>query len=211
MGVAMYIGREQSAGGDKLFRSMVTLFSVAVAPVAVPMLAGLVTRKVTTRAALAGFLIGVTVGLVMLRTVPDAFHFGGVAWKQENAIFFGTLLTTLLVTTIVSVFDPARAHLKPSAGEFMRRLESPIGTLPEDRSDSTDQANVISPFRVVGTCTAIVGVMLIAVTPWTITAIGRALDLGLGAFLLISGVYVAWRSGAGPGKAPATVRSEDTP
>ena len=49
--------------GEQLFRNMVTLFSIATAPVAVPMILGLLSRRVTNAGAIIGFFCGLAVGL----------------------------------------------------------------------------------------------------------------------------------------------------
>ena len=43
LGTALLIG---DVGGEGLFRSMIKLFSVATAPVAIPMITGLLSRRV---------------------------------------------------------------------------------------------------------------------------------------------------------------------
>lgn len=197
LAVAFCIVSGEGAGGDKLFRSMITLFSVATAPVAVPMLAGLITPKVTTRAALIGFATGVGVGLFMFFELEEKFVFLKMTWMRENAIFLVALAVTVWFTAMVSWLEGRRQGTLPRVEEFLGRLQTPIGDLEDDRVEEPARGEIISPFRVVGTCTAIIGALLIAVTPWTRTRLGLVLDLVLGGFLVVSGVYVAWRSGRG--------------
>ncbi|HOQ87221.1 MAG TPA: hypothetical protein PLQ89_16020, partial [Phycisphaerae bacterium] len=65
------------AGGEDLFKTMVKLFSVAVAPVAVPMLLGLVTRRVSNGSAMIGFGVGLTVGLILFFTLETTVQLFG--------------------------------------------------------------------------------------------------------------------------------------
>jgi SSS family solute:Na+ symporter len=197
LAVAFYMVSGEGAGGDKLFRSMVTLFSVATAPVAVPMLAGLITPKVTTRAALIGFAAGIGVGLFMFFRLEEKFDFLRMTWMRENAIFLVALAVTVCSTAAVSWLDGRRQGTLPRVEEFLGRLRTPIGELEEDRVEEPAHGGVISPFRVVGTCTAIIGILLIAITPWTRTRLGLVLDSVFGGFLVVSGVYMVWRSGRG--------------
>jgi len=199
LGVAFYIVSGEGAGDDKLFRSMITLFSVATAPVAVPMLAGLITPKVTTRAALIGFAIGLGVGLFMFFGLKETFSFLDMTWKRENAIFLVALAVTVCFTAAISWLDAQRQGTLPRVEQFLDRLRTPIGGLEEDRVEEPVHGEVVSPFRIVGTCMAIIGVMLIAITPWTRTRLGLVLDFVLGGLLVVSGVYVAWQSGRSPG------------
>ena len=197
LAVAFYIVSLEGAGGDKLFRSMIKLFSVATAPVAIPMLAGLITPRVTTRAALGGFLHGIGVALFMFMLLPDKFTFLRVNWQAESAIFLVSLAVTLISTIVTAWVDARFVKPTPNVEQFLGRLRTPIGGLDEDRVEEPARGDVISPFRVVGTCTAIIGALLIAVTPWTRTRLGLVLDSVLGGFLIVTGAYVAWRSGRG--------------
>jgi SSS family transporter len=199
LGVAFYIVSGEGAGDDKLFRSMITLFSVATAPVAVPMLAGLITPKVTTRAALIGFAVGLGVGLFMFSSLKETFSFLDMTWKRENAIFLVALAVTVCFTAAISWLDAQRQGTLPRVEQFLDRLRTPIGGLEEDRVEEPVHGEVVSPFRIVGTCMAIIGVMLIAITPWTRTRLGLVLDSVFGGLLVVSGVYVAWQSGRSPG------------
>jgi len=199
LAVAFYLVSGEGAGGDKLFRSMIKLFSVATAPVAVPMLAGMITPRVTTRAALGGFLHGIGVALIMFMLLPDKFTFLLVNWQAESAIFLVSLAVTLIATIVTAWVDARFVKPVPGVEEFLDRLRTPIGGLEEDRVEEPKHGDVISPFRIVGTCMAIIGVMLIAITPWTRTRLGLVLDSVLGGLLVVSGVYVAWQSGRSPG------------
>ena len=94
---------------DKQFRYMITLFSLATAPVGIPMLLGLRTRRVTNAAALAGFVAGVLVGLTMFFHYPDRIVVWGQSWLLENLILLATTFATLIVMMLVSVAFPANA------------------------------------------------------------------------------------------------------
>ncbi|MEP0844957.1 MAG: sodium transporter [Phycisphaerae bacterium] len=195
--VAFYVGRHSGEGGDKMFRTMVTLFSVATAPVAVPMLLGLLSRQVTARGALAGFLVGVVLGLVLLFRLPDKFTFLGLIWARENAIFCTATLVTLLVTVLISALDARGPAESRRADAFLHRLTVPIGGLPEDATLHRGTA-AISPFRVVGICVLAIGIMLVGITPWTRTSLGLILDLVLGGVLILGGGLMARLSPAPP-------------
>ena len=48
--------------------------------------------------------------------------------------------------------------------DFIRRLDTPVGQLPEDNQAGGTQE--ISPFRIVGKCTVIIGLMLALILPY---------------------------------------------
>ncbi|OHB86592.1 MAG: hypothetical protein A2V98_10530 [Planctomycetes bacterium RBG_16_64_12] len=98
--VALAVGFLMSAGtGEGLFRTMVTLFSIATAPVAVPMILGLLSRRVTNAGAIVGFVCGLAVGLGIFlyfydwlpeplhRRIPEAKQLvltWGMTWNPEK-------------------------------------------------------------------------------------------------------------------------------
>jgi SSS family solute:Na+ symporter len=83
--------------GEQLFRNMVTLFGIATAPVAVPMILGLLSRRVTNAGAIVGFVCGLAVGVgLFLYFYGLKMHFGsrlleigGLPEKEETALVGG--------------------------------------------------------------------------------------------------------------------------
>jgi len=179
-------------GGDDLFRSMVTLFSVATAPVALPMIAGLLSRRISNNGALLGCLTGVLVGLLVLKLAPNETTWWGVAVKQENIILWATTFTTLIMMTIGSLLLPKSAREVASVEDFHTRLKTPIGQLPDDIPPSASE--VFSPFGIVGVCTAIIGVMMLVVLPWVRSGLAFGMAAGTGMALLILGVLAVYAS-----------------
>ncbi len=177
--------------GDDLFRNMVKLFSVATAPVALPMIAGLLSRRVSNNGALLGALTGVLVGVIVLRVAPDETTVWGVAVKQENIILWATTFTTLIVMIAGSRLLPRPAREIASVEDFHARLNTPVGQLPED---VVPAGAAISPFGIVGVCTAIIGTMMLMVLPWVDAGLPFAMAAGTGSVLLIFGVLGAYAS-----------------
>lgn len=213
LGVAFYMNRVGSGAGDKLFRSMVTLFSIAVPPVAIPMLWGLLSRRINSTSALSGFIIGVGSGLMMLirwpaslfgRIPEEGIIFAGTSleahWKLENLIFWTTGVITLITVIVVNRLVRQSAAERNSAEQFLERLKLPIGQLSDDQSALASRT--ISPFRIVGICTILVGAMLVGITPWvsgegTVSIAkdwARELNFGLGLAMVAIGGIVTWHS-----------------
>ncbi len=188
LGLAFFMS---GAGGVQQFRNMVTLFSIATAPVGIPMILGLVSRRVTNRGATAGFVCGVVVGIIVFRLGPASVSILGTSLMNENIVLLATTVTTLAVVLLVSFLLPQPADEHERAGKFLKKLTVPIGGMEEDmhaiREPSKD---AISPFRVVGVTTAIIGVMMLAVLPWVGGGTAIKLDLYLGIGLLIVGVLM---------------------
>jgi solute:Na+ symporter, SSS family len=194
MGIAFLL-----VGGkdDSQFRYMVTLFSIATAPVGLPMLLGILSRRTTNYGALAGFLVGMAVGLGIFLAYPDKMHVLGSDWPRENIILLATTVTTLASMVVVSRLFPRSAAEAERTDAFLNRLQIPVGQLPEDQHLFERKAGgkVVSPFRVVGICVLIIGLMMLGILPWADTHLARMLDLGIGGVLAVLGGVVVWQSG----------------
>ncbi|MBN1342286.1 MAG: hypothetical protein JXQ73_06380 [Phycisphaerae bacterium] len=203
LGLAFTFSR---GSGEEMFRNMVKLFSIATAPVAIPMLLGLLSKRMTNAGALAGFLCGVSVGLLLFFLGPEEGKLLGQTWKLENLLLLGTAGTTALVMVVVSFALPAGHDQRRRAEDFLHRLTVPIGELPGDVVPGTGKAGV-SPFRVVGISIVFIGVMMLAVAPWVRETLALAMDLAIGAGLAVIGLIMAVRSrpSEAPPEPPETV------
>ena len=180
-------------GGDRLFRNMVTLFSTAAAPVAIPMLLGLTWRRATNRGVLTGFAAGLGTGFLLLGWLPSQFTFLDLDWKKENMILICTVLTTALPAVVVSRMQRLGEADRKRIGEFHDRLKMPIGTLPGDvPAPPPVGKQQMSPFRIVGICVVLIGAMMLAITPWVTEGVQRGLNAGLAVGLLLVGALMAW-------------------
>lgn len=175
-----------NVGGEGLFRKMITLFSIATAPVAIPMIAGLFSHRATSTDALVGFLAGLSAGLLLFFICTDESTFFGTTWKKENVILFGATVTTVTAMVISGRWTRSRPEDTARIREFMRRLEQPIGTLEDDRLARPSQTG-ISPLRVVGLCVLLLGVLMLVALPWLEDRAALRLDLGIAAALLLIG------------------------
>ena len=96
---------------------------------------------------------------------------------------------------LTSWLFPAQSDELERAKAFLTRLEVPIGKLPEDQEhEDAGGAAIMSPFRIVGVCVAVIGLMMLALVPWIHEATPRMLDIILGSILLLTGVFMAWNS-----------------
>ncbi|MBN2447039.1 MAG: Na+:solute symporter [Phycisphaerae bacterium] len=181
-------------GGEDLFRTMVKLFSIATAPVAIPMLAGLLSKRVTNTAALTGFLAGILTGLLLLFMCPDEFELFGTCVKQENAILFGTTAATLAYMLLVSRADRLSSAERERVESFVDRLEIPIGRLDEDTEANSQQAT-ISPFRIVGISTVLIGVLMLVILNDVGDGLAFWMDAIIGGTLVGVGGVVTLMSG----------------
>jgi len=196
LGIALYVAGHE--GSRRLFDKMVTVFSVAGPPIAIPMLAGIVWHRASNWGATAGFLTGVTVGLGVLfkeaikaavvtiasldsNSLPSLLQPSGAPSVQMLA--FTTVTTTLLVMVVVSLLRPARGDEKRRSEGFVERLRTPVPPVV------AVSGSVPAPFRVVGVCTVMIAVMLLAVQPFMGWNAGSKTNLLIVVILLVPGVY----------------------
>ncbi len=192
--------------GEQLFKYMVTLFGIVTAPVGVPMILGLLSRRVSNLAALWGWFLGIIVGLALLTWCPkklfleyraaDGQELFSLILEKEVVIFGGTLVVSLLATLVVTLLVPMGASEKDRVEAFHRRLATPIGQLDEDHA--ADAAG-FSPFKVVGISILCIGAMLLGVIGAMLLGVlprvggwGLAfgLTLGFGLVLLVVGALM---------------------
>jgi len=221
--VALGVAFLMSAGsGEGLFRTMVTLFSIATAPVAVPMILGLLTKRVTNASAVVGFVCGLAVGLGMffffyhgLPEDQETTLAAGMTWspdkdeivvakneltdeirlKMEVVLFTANALVTLIAMLLVSLVKPMRTEDRDRVDAFYDRLDVPIGELEEDLPPA-DAGQPHSPFFVVGVSVVLIGLLMVAVQPWVgfEDKLAFGLNLGLAAVLVLIGALMAWQS-----------------
>lgn len=201
---------------EDLFRIMVTLFGVATAPAAVPMLLGLVSRKYNNLGAVTGFLAGISTGLILffISRYDKSFTWGAFSWdplkeeiavggfamKMEIVLFLSTAAVTFAAMYLARLLFPAGAEEQKRAAAFIARMEAPIGSLADDQPASA-HASGISPFRVVGVCILVIGLMMILIVPFARAGGALRVNLGIGGFLLVTGALLTWAGR--PGTPPA--------
>jgi len=175
-----------------LFEIMVTLFSLFVAPMLIPMLAGLLTRRVTWRGAAAGITCGFATafGLYLYKLLVLA-HRPGIDpnWLRYDfealniLANFAVTITAMIVTTMIERVPPLEQQ---RIAEFFAQLDTPISPAPALTTD-----RVFSPFYIIGWVTAGIGVLLIAAAVPQSSGSARAIDLSVGGvlFLIAFGFY----------------------
>jgi len=195
------------AKAEDMFTMMVTLFSVATAPVAVPMILGLLSRRFTARSALWGFLAGLFVGIALFAVSrtgrPLAFFM--IQWNPESStlslfnrsaplemvLFIATSLVTFIIMCLITLFSPMHGEEEKRVKGFFTRLEEPIGSRPEEQAAAA-QSKTISPFQVVGISLIIIALMMIAVLPWSDSWLTAVLNGSISAFLILVGIAMVW-------------------
>jgi Na+/proline symporter len=175
-----------------IFNTMVAAFGFLLPPTVLPLLAGLLSRRLSSDGALAGFVAGLIIGGTMLgyRLVmhpPDAGTF-------QAASIVVPAVCTFLVLWGWATWLPARSEEGERAARFIVGLGEP----------SRDSENLVaSPAPIAGLVIAIMGSVLGVVGVFPL-AFGRAVSsvtVGMGALFFVVGAGMASTRWLGSSKA----------
>jgi solute:Na+ symporter, SSS family len=192
MGVAtIAIGVSLIASARKgLFEVMVTVFGLFVGPMLIPMLAGLVSRKVTYRGAAAGIGAGLVSGLgfyaykaFVLSGRPDIDP-NWLRYDYEAMSILTNFGVTILAMVLTTLLERPDAEDREQIASFFKRLTTPVDA-------TTTHANVMgevfSPFKIIGWVTAGTGAMLLVASFTQPVGIGLYVNGGAGVVLCLLG------------------------
>lgn len=175
---------------ESLFHLMVIVFGLLLAPTLLPLLAGLSVKKLTRTGALAGLVVGLVTGAVMLGIKTWYLpHVKGLSPEWTNYTFEGISLLvniglTALAMWLATVCFPADEAEQTRIRRFFAAFDRPV-TREEKREGAA------SPVRAIGISTIGVGVLLAAAGILSHSIRARALDLALGAGFVILGILYA--------------------
>jgi SSS family solute:Na+ symporter len=211
LGVALFVAANR--GNTLLFQKMVTVFSIAAPPIAIPMLAGLVWRRASNVGAIAAFLCGIIMGLTLYfligaekvnpARVLTLVGFSAQSKAPEILLTLSTVLTTLVVLIPVSLLVPARGEERRRKDEFVVKLQTPVPP-----ADLADRTAVPSPWGAVGVSVMATAVLLLGVQPWMGWNAGSKTNLIIGIGLLAAGLLMVRQSRRG--RRPAETQARQT-
>jgi SSS family transporter len=196
----------------ELFKIMVTLFAVAVGPLGLPMLLGITSKRVNSESVVVALLGGLAIGLTLIIKLPPSGVFCGVHWESETLIFAITTLATLAMMFGISAITGMSPAQQERVALFRRRLATPVGELPEEKAEQAavkPHEEIMSPFRVVGVCVLLIGLLMACIQPWLMAStsgLATWLNLGMAIVLVAIGGLMAWCSRKPAGAAPAADR-----
>jgi Na+/proline symporter len=167
-----------------IFDTMVAAFGFFLPPTVLPILGGLLSRRLSAGGAMAGFFTGIGIGLVFL------FYKWTFRPANLSAFQAASILIPVGVTALVLVYA---AYVFPARGEAAERASQFLGRLGRTALASENQ---VSPAPVAGVVIAIMGFVL-AVTGSGIANVRRnTLTLGTGIMLGLIGLGMMRSGGA---------------
>jgi Na+/proline symporter len=162
-----------------LFDTMVAAFAFFLPPTVLPVLAGLVSRRLSAGGALAGFTAGIGMGLAFL-AYKWIFKPANLGSFQAASLAIPSGITTLVLVVAAYAF-PARGEAGERASAFFERLGRP--------SIST-AASAVSPTPVAGLVIGLMGLVLCIVGSGLLTPRAYTLTLGTGGVLVVIGAIM---------------------
>jgi SSS family transporter len=163
-----------------IFDTMVAAFGFFLPPTVLPVLAGLLSRRLSAGGALAGFTVGMGMGLAFL-AYKWIFKPASLSSFQAASIVIPAGITTLVLVVAAYAF-PATGEAAERASAFFDRLSRP--------ALSTSAAE-ISPAPVAGLVIGLMGLVLLVIGSGLLTPRAYTLTLGTGAVLVAIGVMLS--------------------
>jgi solute:Na+ symporter, SSS family len=177
-----------------LFEVMVTVFGLFVGPMLIPMLAGLLVRRVTWRGALAGIATGFASGLTLY--LYKVFVLSGRPGIDPNWLRYDyeaiSILTnfglTIMAMTLTTFLEKVPDQERVRIDQFFTRLATPVDPAT---THAKVTGEVFSPFYIIAWITAGTGLLLVVASLVQPGGLGRAVNIGSGLtlWLLAFGLY----------------------
>jgi SSS family transporter len=218
--LTILIGISLIASAQKgLFEVMVTVFGLFVGPMLIPMLAGLLFRRVTWRGAAAGIATGFVTGLALylyktfVLSSRPGIDPNWLRYNFEAISILTNFSATILALLLTSALERVRPEEKAQIESFFQRLSTPVDTQKKDAPVATE---VFSPFYIIAWVTAGTGLLLLIASAVQSGGLGRLVNIGAGLALFVLAFALARlhkgfmrRAGAeGPAPAKAVDRPE---
>jgi len=159
-----------------VFDTMVAAFAFFLPPTVLPVLAGLVSRRLSARGALAGFVAGIGAGLAFL-VYKWVFKPASLSSFQAASLAIPTAITTLVLVVAAYAF-PASGEAAERASAFFARLRRPA--VPTSTSEG-------SPTPLAGLVIGLMGLVLLVTGSGLLTPRAYTLTIVTGGVLVVIG------------------------
>ncbi len=180
IGVAIIIWANPE--GRNLFDLMVKIFSIFLPPIAIPMLAGLVSRKVSNLGGLMGLLLGMTVGLTgfFLGQQFESFAF----FSQNQYMIPCTVGASLFGIFLGTWIRPSNAEEKEKIERFFNDMQTE-GSKDAEGDETREEG--VSPLPVIGFSIGTLGALLFILMIFTVPIAEGSVSLSVGFGLMLLG------------------------
>jgi solute:Na+ symporter, SSS family len=158
-----------------MFDSMVVAFGFFLPPTVLPVVAGLLSRRLSAGGALAGFLAGTSVGAFFI-----VYRFMSASSKaseiQSESLLFATL-ATVIVLFVAAYMLPVKGEAADRSNRFLKKLDGTA--LPTEAGEN--------PAPIAGLVIGVMGVVLAVIGMGALARLNW-LTVGIGVGLVIIGL-----------------------
>jgi SSS family transporter len=183
----------QAEGLEDLVKYMARLFAAMLPPIALPMIAGLVSRRASNGGALLGFFLGAVCAI-------GAYIVGG----QEDYGYLRTVQYLTWLSLVPTAIGLALGSLVfPNSGEKKRVVAEFIDGLTSDATQvdaKPDSAGAVMALRVIGATITLLGIILVAAVVLTVPIRDAGLSICVGLVMALGGAAAVggsyWRKDA---------------
>ncbi|MDQ3062284.1 MAG: sodium/solute symporter [Acidobacteriota bacterium] len=173
-----------------LFEVMVTVFGLFVGPMLIPMLAGLLSKKVTWRGAAAGIGAGLVSGFgfflyknFVLANQPGIDP-NWLRYDYEAISILTNFTVTILAMVLTTVLEKTTEKDRAQIEEFFKKLSTPVDA---EKTHAKTTGEIFSPFKIIGWVTVGTGAMLLIASIVQPAGIGRYVNVSAGFALCLVG------------------------
>ena len=178
VGIALLVTRV--GGSATFFDIVVAVFSTLSPPLTIPVVAGLLSRRVSNAGAISAALTGIVVGLTA-RLVGPTVAGGEIPEAVLMSISLFSTVTGMIVGTVLA---PGSPEQKEKVRRFLDGVESRDEVQEAVQSPQESSA---SPALIIGTAVGSLGALLALAVLLTVPVKEGALSIGVGSGMLLVG------------------------
>lgn len=180
--LALYYARSEGAG---VFEIMIGIGAYLGTPMAVPMFLGLFFRRLPGWSALVSVVAGLAASLAMFLSPK----LGGPAPDFQSTVFVTFGVGTLAFLACRPGWAGASAEYRARVSTFFERMHTPV-----DFEKEVGGANDLRQLIVLGGFAMAIGLLILAITPFTGSWRGAA-QTGAISFSMLAVGFLMWRTG----------------
>lgn len=192
--LTVLIGISLIASAKKgLFEVMVTVFGLFVGPMLIPMLAGLLIRKVTWRGAAAGIATGFVSGLCfylyksLVLSSQTGIDPNWLRYDYEAISILTNFAVTIGAMAVTTFLEKPSAEEKARIDAFFVKLSTPVNTA---KTHAKVTGEIFSPFKIISWVTAGTGAMLVIAGFTQPNGVGQYINCGSGVALFVLAIFL---------------------
>jgi Na+/proline symporter len=171
-----------------MFDTMVLAFGFFLPPTVLPVIAGLLSKRLSAKGAVAGFLTGVGFGISFL-LYREIAHPPNANTAQAASIVLSSAMSALALGLSIAFF-PAKGEAAERSNRFIEKLGRSVPAAE----------NLESPVAIAGLVIGVMGFTLVILGLGVVFSVPNRLTLGVGFALLV--VSIAMRLGSRRPKLP---------